>query len=58
MSKSTWNTKNIPDQSNKVIVITGASSGLGKEAIRVLAQKNARIIMAVRNVDYPVICAN
>jgi NAD(P)-dependent dehydrogenase (short-subunit alcohol dehydrogenase family) len=51
MSKSTWNTKNIPDQSNKVIVITGASSGLGKEAIRVLAQKNARIIMAVRNVE-------
>lgn len=50
MSKSTWNIENIKDQSNKVIVITGASSGLGKEATRVLAEKNAKIIMAVRNV--------
>jgi NAD(P)-dependent dehydrogenase (short-subunit alcohol dehydrogenase family) len=30
-------------------VITGASSGLGKEAARVLASKNATVIMAVRN---------
>lgn len=49
MAKSNWNTKDIPDQSNKIIVITGASSGLGKEATKVLASKNATIIMAVRN---------
>lgn len=50
MSKTNWNTNDIPDQSNKVIVITGASSGLGKEASRVLASKNATVVMAVRNI--------
>jgi len=50
MSKSNWNTQNIPDQKGKVVIITGATSGLGKEAARVLAEKNARVIMAVRNI--------
>jgi len=49
MSKSNWNTQNITDQSNKTIIITGASSGLGMEASKVLSSKNATIIMAVRN---------
>jgi NAD(P)-dependent dehydrogenase (short-subunit alcohol dehydrogenase family) len=49
MSKSNWSTQNIPDQSNKTIIITGASSGLGKEASKILSEKNATIIMAVRN---------
>lgn len=49
MAKSNWDAQNIPDQSNKTIIITGASSGLGKEASRILAEKKARIIMAVRN---------
>ena len=49
MSKSSWNANSIPDQSGKTIIITGASSGLGKEATRVLAQKQAHVIMAVRN---------
>lgn len=50
MATSNWTADNISDQSNKIIVITGASSGLGKEATKVLAKKNATIIMAVRNV--------
>jgi NAD(P)-dependent dehydrogenase (short-subunit alcohol dehydrogenase family) len=49
MSKSSWSASNIPNLSGKTIIITGASSGLGKEATRVLAEKNARVIMAVRN---------
>lgn len=50
MATSNWNTENIPDQKGRVIIITGATSGLGKEAARVLAGKNASVIMAVRNV--------
>lgn len=44
-----WNTNNIPDQTGRVLIITGATSGLGKEATRVFAEKNATVIMAVRN---------
>ena len=51
MKKSNWNSTNIPDQTGKTIIITGATSGLGKEATKVLAQKNALVIMAVRNTE-------
>lgn len=51
MANSTWNHDNIPNQQEKVIIITGASSGLGKEATKVLASKQATVVMAVRNVD-------
>jgi len=51
MSKLNWNTQNIPDQKGRVVIITGATSGLGKEAARVLAGKNSIVIMAVRNVN-------
>lgn len=49
MTNNNWNAQDIPDQKDKTVIITGASSGLGKEATRVLAKKNATIIMAVRN---------
>jgi NAD(P)-dependent dehydrogenase (short-subunit alcohol dehydrogenase family) len=51
MSNSKWNNDTIPDQTNKVIIITGATSGLGKQAAKVLLQKNASVIMAVRNIE-------
>jgi NAD(P)-dependent dehydrogenase (short-subunit alcohol dehydrogenase family) len=35
----------------RVIIVTGATSGLGEEAARVLAGKNATVILAVRNVQ-------
>ena len=46
-----WETKYISDQKGKVIIITGATSGLGKEDARVLTTKNAKVIMAVRNTE-------
>jgi NAD(P)-dependent dehydrogenase (short-subunit alcohol dehydrogenase family) len=49
MSKENWNSNNIPDLKGKVIIVTGATSGLGKEATKILAKKNATVIMAVRN---------
>ena len=49
MKNKKWGIQNIPEQKDKTIIITGATSGLGKEATRVLAMKNATVIMAVRN---------
>jgi NAD(P)-dependent dehydrogenase (short-subunit alcohol dehydrogenase family) len=39
----------ISDQKNKIFLITGASSGLGLETARVLAEKGGKVIMACRN---------
>jgi len=49
MQKSKWTSKDIPNQKDRVVIITGATSGLGKEASYVLAGKNAKVVMAVRN---------
>ena len=51
MAKSKWNANNIADQTNRVVIVTGATSGLGKEAAKVLAGKNATVVMAVRNTE-------
>jgi NAD(P)-dependent dehydrogenase (short-subunit alcohol dehydrogenase family) len=41
----------IPDQTGKVVVITGSNSGTGREAARRLGAAGAHVIMAVRSVD-------
>jgi NAD(P)-dependent dehydrogenase (short-subunit alcohol dehydrogenase family) len=51
MANTKWNIDNIADQKGKVVVITGATSGLGKEAAKQLAAKNALVVMAVRNTE-------
>ena len=38
----------VPDQTGRLVVITGANSGLGKEAARRLALAGAEVVMAVR----------
>ncbi|MDX3853914.1 SDR family oxidoreductase [Streptomyces sp. AK02-01A] len=38
----------VPDQTGRTVVVTGANSGTGKEAVRRLAAAGARVIMAVR----------
>ena len=50
MKRENWNESNIPDQSGKIFIVTGSTSGLGKEIATVLARKNATVIMAVRNI--------
>jgi len=49
MSNEKWTTENIPNQKGKIAVVTGSSSGIGYEAARVLANKGAELIIAVRN---------
>ena len=44
-----WTEEDIPDLTGKVIVVTGANSGLGLESTKVLAAKGATVIMACRN---------
>ncbi|NND08036.1 MAG: SDR family NAD(P)-dependent oxidoreductase [Saprospiraceae bacterium] len=51
MSKLKWKVHHMPDQGGRVVIITGATSGLGKEATKVFANKNAHVMLAVRNVQ-------
>jgi len=44
-----WTTDDIPDLTGKVVVITGANSGLGLESTKEIAAKGATVVMACRN---------
>ena len=46
-----WTTKDLPDQTGRTFVITGANSGIGLGAAQALAASNARVVLAVRNTD-------
>ncbi|MBY0290587.1 MAG: SDR family NAD(P)-dependent oxidoreductase [Mycobacteriaceae bacterium] len=48
---SNWNTADIPDQTGRTAVITGANTGLGYETAAALAAKGAHVVLAVRNLD-------
>jgi NAD(P)-dependent dehydrogenase (short-subunit alcohol dehydrogenase family) len=48
---SKWTTANIPDQTGRTAVITGANTGLGYETAAALAAKGADVVLAVRNLD-------
>lgn len=53
MSKSSprWTRKDLPSFAGRTVVVTGANSGLGFETAAALAAVDARVVLAVRNLD-------
>lgn len=49
MSQQPWTIHQMPSQQNKTFIVTGANSGIGLEAVKVLAARNATLVLAVRN---------
>lgn len=49
MTKEDWTWAQIPDQTGRIAVVTGATSGTGFEAARILAACRATVVLACRN---------
>jgi NAD(P)-dependent dehydrogenase (short-subunit alcohol dehydrogenase family) len=51
MANKPWSADDIPSQKGRVSVVTGSTSGIGKETAKVLAKKQSTVVLAVRNVS-------
>lgn len=50
-AQSNWTESSLPDLTGQTVIITGANSGIGLEATKMLAKKGAHIVLACRNED-------
>jgi NAD(P)-dependent dehydrogenase (short-subunit alcohol dehydrogenase family) len=48
---SKWTASDVPGQSGRVAIVTGANTGIGYGAAAVLADKGAHVVLAVRNLE-------
>ncbi|MEA2394153.1 MAG: hypothetical protein QOJ82_2044 [Solirubrobacteraceae bacterium] len=48
---TTWTTGDIPDLTDRSVIVTGANSGIGRAAASALARAGARVVLAVRDTD-------
>jgi len=46
---SQWTAADMPDQTGRTVVVTGANTGLGKEAARAFAAKGGDVVLACRS---------
>lgn len=46
---SRWTTDDMPDLSGKIALVTGGNTGIGREIVKALVHKNAKVYLAARS---------